>query len=187
MFAAFARRLTAWYVGAAVVMVFVVVSVLAVVGLALYVRVLDDGVRADAREASAVSVRAAARHQPFVDAARSLEQRLARPGIRMLAVAPPPPGPRPAHPGPRLLEGPPRTLVLNGRVLHADPRTTRLMGSTIGFGISTLFGSRFQRVDFLGGDLWILIDPDVMERTALVLLLAIIVIELAVKHWGGAL
>ena len=98
MFTSFARRLTGWYVVGAVTLVASVLGAFAVVGLVLYVHTIQDGIDAAARDAQAFSVRAAIRHQSFIDSALEVEQRLARPGIRMIA----------AQRG----DGPPRQLVI---------------------------------------------------------------------------
>jgi signal transduction histidine kinase len=102
MFHSFARRLTGWYVVSAAVMVVAVLAAFAVVGLVMYVRMVQDGIDADAREAQAYSVRAALRGDHFQNAAVELENRLERPGIRMVAVGPfprtMPDAPRPLSP-----------------------------------------------------------------------------------------
>jgi signal transduction histidine kinase len=102
MFHSFARRLTGWYVVSATVMVAAVLAAVAVVGLVAYVRMVQDGIDADAREAQAYSVRAALRGDRFQDAAVELENRLQRPGIRMVAMGPfprtMPDAPRPLSP-----------------------------------------------------------------------------------------
>ncbi|MBV8300188.1 MAG: HAMP domain-containing histidine kinase [Candidatus Eremiobacteraeota bacterium] len=94
MFTSFARRLTGWYVVAAVTVVVVLLGAFAIVGLGVYVRTVQDSIDADAREVQAFGQRAAARHEAFVAAAVEIEQRLARPGIRMVASGPYPHRPR---------------------------------------------------------------------------------------------
>jgi signal transduction histidine kinase len=88
VFTSFARRLTGWYVVAAVTVVVVLLGVFAIVGLGTYVRFIQDSIDADAREVQAFGQRAAARHESFVAAAVEIEKRLARPGIRMVASGP---------------------------------------------------------------------------------------------------
>ncbi len=80
MFTKFARRLTGWYVAAAVTLVVLVIGAFAVVGLDVYIHVIQDGVDADAREVQAFAVRAATRHEGFIPAAIEVEGRLSRPG-----------------------------------------------------------------------------------------------------------
>jgi signal transduction histidine kinase len=193
MFTSFARRLTAWYVVAAVVSVTALLGALAIVALFSYVHFVNDGIDADAREAEAFSARAVTRHEPFVQAASEIETRLARNGIRMVAAGPFPPRP---NRGPRLTSVPllikpganghsppmppqardfPRpTTVVGGRVVQGDPRSLRLNGSRIGFALGTLTGARVNRLDFAGGELAMLPDPDATVRFALLLLAAVL-------------
>jgi signal transduction histidine kinase len=206
MFTRFARRLTGWYVAAAVVMVVGLLGAFAVIGLGVYVHVIQDSIDSDAREVQAFAVRAAARHQSFVDASVEIEKRLARPGIRIVAAGPFPRGP---HDGPRSLvpratsapilmrpapsrpreeapkgsggardSGPPLppNVIVDGRITHGDPRIIRSQGSRIGFGLGTLLGAQFRHIDFLDGDLRILPDPDAMLRVALWMLAGVIVV-----------
>jgi signal transduction histidine kinase len=104
MFTSFARRLTGWYVVAATMLVVALALVVAVIGLASYVRVTQDSIDSDAREVAAFSIRSALRGQRFADAAVEIEKRLARPGIRMVAAGPfprnGPDAPRPFEPRP---------------------------------------------------------------------------------------
>jgi signal transduction histidine kinase len=205
MFTSFARRLTAWYVAAAVTLVVTLLGVFAVVGLSVYVHVIQDGIDADARETEAFAERAAARHQRFVDAALEVEKRLARPGIRMVAAGPfPHDFPRPAAPratsAPLLIRpaparshdhatssaannaaarnGPqmPDYVVVNGQVVHTDPRLVRNQGSRIGFALGTALGAHFQRVDLADGELRIMPDPDATLNIVLWLLGGVVVV-----------
>jgi signal transduction histidine kinase len=88
MFTSFARRLTGWYVAAAVTVVVGLVGAAAVVALAAYVHGVQDTIDVDAREVQAFSARAAQRRQSFLSAALEVEKRLARPGVRMIASGP---------------------------------------------------------------------------------------------------
>src|ERR1700680_4948321 len=88
MFTSFARRLTGWYVAAAVTLVVAVLGAFAVVALVLYVHTIQDSIDADARNIEAFAVRATAQHERFGDAAVGLVQHLARPGVRMVAAGP---------------------------------------------------------------------------------------------------
>ena len=190
MFTSFARRLTAWYVVAAVVSVAALLGALAIIALFSYVRFVNDGIDADAREAEAFSARAAARRQPFVQAASEFETRLAHNGIRMVAAGPfphrPVRGPRvtslpllikpdgTASPPPRPPRAPAPTSVIGGRVVQGDPRSLRLSGSRIGFALGTLAGAHVTRMEFVGGELGLLPDPDATLHFALWLLAAVV-------------
>ena len=205
MFTTFARRLTGWYVAAAVTMVVTVLVVVAALALSTYVHGLQDTIDTDAREAEAFALRAAMQRQPFVDAAVEIEKRLARPGIRMVAAGPfvrdgnrpssresgpvlmrPTPATRPpVRPRPQLdarvpnVVGPPIPpyVVVNGVVFqNRDPREIRSTGSRFGFALNAALGSHFQRVDLAGGNLSIIIDPDATQRFALWLLLGVTVL-----------
>ena len=206
MFASFARRLTGWYVTAAVILVVAVLGAMAVVALTLYVHSVQDGIDVTAREADAFSARAEQRHQSFQDAAVEIERRLARPGIRMIAAGPfhhdasqaPEPhattvplllkaapaghGPerrsgKPAQPE-RERSGPrgPEYVVVNGERYLGDPRVVRTQGSRIGFALGTLFGAHLQRIDFVDGELRVFPDADATLRVALWLLGGVLVV-----------
>ncbi len=105
MFASFARRLTFWYVAAAVALVATLLCAFAVSGLFLYVNLVQGNIEADAREAEAFSMRAALRNEAFTGAALEFEKRMSRPGVRLIAWGGvphrPPPGraiPEPSEP-----------------------------------------------------------------------------------------
>jgi signal transduction histidine kinase len=203
MFTKFARRLTGWYVAAAVTLVVVVLGAFAVVGLYVYVHVIQDGIDADAREAQAFALRSAQRHESFIQAAQEVESRLSRPGIRILAVGHPPhdathrTGPsmtsvpmliRQAPPRPPgfpdtsfAATGPPGSgikapVIIDGRVSYIDPRLIRFQGSRIGFALGTALGAHFQRVELDNGELRILPDPDATQRVALALLFGVLLV-----------
>ena len=201
MFASFSRRLTSWYVVAAVTFVVVVLSALALAALYAYVHLVQGNIDADAREAEAFSARAMTRGETFVAAAKEFEGRMNRPGVRMVAFMGPPrpgerdgreytrpmllkPGPSPTHhavptrPSARTYDGPPPfdgppTLVVNGAVLRGDPRHQAFDGSRIGFALETAFGGRLRRVDFVGGALSLVPDVNATFAVATWLLLAI--------------
>jgi len=207
MFGAFARRLTGWYVTGAVILVFCVSGAFAIVGLVAYVHVVQDGIDADAREAQAFAVRAAARHETFEAAARDIEARLARPGIRMIATRRPPHlggvrgpdargprGPR-AVSGPLLVRGPEPSRTATDRTRFGgfggstpppsivdgkvvhQPPGQFVAGSRIGFALGTAFGAHFQRIDLGDGDLRIVPDADATARVALQLLLGMVLVS----------
>jgi two-component system, OmpR family, sensor kinase len=191
MFTSFARRLTAWYVVAAVVSVAALLGALAIVALFSYVHFVSDGIDADARQAEAFSLRAVSRGESFVQAATEIETRFARSGIRMVATGPFPPHPdhmprvtsvpllikpagggRPPPAPPQVREFPRPITVFGGRVVQGDPRSLRLSGSRIGFALGTLAGARVNRLDFVGGELAMLPDPDATLRFVVWLMLA---------------
>ena len=200
MFSSFARRVTGWYVVAATALVVVLFSAVALVVLIAYVHMIQDGIDADAREAQAFAVRSSSRGATFATAALEIEQRLSRPGIRMVAAGPfprPPDAPRPeprATSAPMLMRAAPQArasyapdrsgsadrppvpeyVFVNGTRVHEDPRDVRTRGSRIGFALNTAFGAHFQHVDLLDGELRIIPDPDATQRIALWLLLGVL-------------
>jgi signal transduction histidine kinase len=92
MFTHFARRLTSWYVAAAVVLVVAVLGAFAVVALVLYVKVVNDGIDNGAHAATGFAARAVSRHETFKDAAIEFQQRERHTGVRVIASrAPRPP------------------------------------------------------------------------------------------------
>jgi two-component system OmpR family sensor kinase len=202
MFGSFARRLTGWYVVAAVMMVFAVSGAFAIAGMLSYTHVIQDGIDADAREAQAFAVRAAARHEPFMAMAAEIESRLKRPGIRLVATQRPPrerqgPGSGRAISGPLLMrpepqrplanpsaapsglerkhETPPPSLV-DGQIQHLPPGQF-VGGSRIGFALGTAFGAHFQRVDLGEGDLRVVPDAETTQRVAVLLLLGMFLVS----------
>jgi signal transduction histidine kinase len=202
MFHSFARRLTGWYVVAAVTVVFVLLTAFAAIGMLMYVRMIQEGIDADAREAQAIAVRAAVRHETFTETAMEIETRLARPGIRLIASQRPSrearpgrrrsisgpllvnPGPQrppqiiyksPAGQIPRPEESPPPALV-DGHLRQVDPRQA-ISGSRIGFALGTAFGAHFQRVDLGEGDLRIVPDPEATQRVALQMLAGVLLVS----------
>jgi len=180
MFTRFARRLTSWYVAAAVALVFVVSIAAAVVAMSFYARIVGDGISDGAREAAAFAARAAIRGQTFESAALELEQRDHRTGVRMYATR-----------RQSAAEGPERApipyTVVDGRVEHRDIRTLRFAGPRLGLALSTAFGTRPQRIEFLDGDLQLFAAPEDFQRIALWLLAGIIVVSTGagVLAWFG--
>ncbi|HTD35437.1 MAG TPA: histidine kinase dimerization/phospho-acceptor domain-containing protein, partial [Candidatus Elarobacter sp.] len=200
MFDRFARRVTVWYVVAATALVVVLFAAVALVVLIAYVHMIQDGIDADAREAQAFAVRSSSRGASFAAAALEIEQRLSRPGIRMVAAGPFPRPPDAPRPEPRTTSAPmlmraapqarasyapdrsgsadrppvPEYVFVNGTRVHEDPRDVRTRGSRIGFALNTAFGAHFQHVDLLDGELRIIPDPDATQRIALWLLLGVL-------------
>ncbi|HEY6235057.1 MAG TPA: hypothetical protein VIW69_08180, partial [Candidatus Elarobacter sp.] len=124
MFSSFARRLTFWYVAAAVALVFVVACAAAVVAMSFYARIVSDGISDGARDAAAFGARAVVRGESFENAAIELEQRDHRTGVRMYASRRP--GPEGLHKRPEVAPIP--YTVVDGRVEHKDVRTLRFEG-----------------------------------------------------------
>ncbi|HWT06763.1 MAG TPA: hypothetical protein VN224_13460, partial [Xanthomonadales bacterium] len=184
MFASFARRLTFWYVAAAVALVFVVSLAAAVVAMSFYARIVADGISDGAREAAAFAARAAVRHQDFEGAAIELERRDRRTGVRMYATHHPPP-PEGARGRPHVAPIP--YTIVDGRVEHKDVRTLRFAGPQLGLALPTAFGTRSQRIEFLDGDLQLFPAPEDFQRIALWLLAAVIVVSAGagVLAWFG--
>ena len=200
MFTRFARRLTGWYVAAAVTLVVFVIGGFAVAGLYVYVHVIQDGVDADAREVQAFAERAATRHESFVAAATEIEHRLSRPGIRIIAYGRASgepnrgsghqatsvpllirraPRPSPAAQRPPLARAPASTfvpMVADGRVTYVDPSSVHVEGSRIGFALGTALGAHLQRVDLDNGNVRVFPDPDATERVAFWLLVGIVLV-----------
>jgi two-component system OmpR family sensor kinase len=94
MFASVSRRLTTWYVTAAVILVTLVMTSLAIVVLVFYGRLLQESIDADSIEAISFSARAVERHERFASAAIEFEQRSHRSGIHIIASDTPPRQPR---------------------------------------------------------------------------------------------
>lgn len=170
MFTSFARRLTLWYVAAAVALVMLLLAACAILVLAVYVHAVQDGVDTDAREAQALADRAAARHEPFIALATEIEQRLSLHGIRMVAVARPTPPRRLGREPMSASRGTPPLAVVNGKVTRTDPRLIRFDSNRFGLALATAFGARLQHVDLGDGDLRIFPDPEATQRMALWLL-----------------
>ena len=204
MFTNFARRLTSWYVAAAVVLVVAVLGAFAIVALLLYVKVVNDGIDDGARAATGFAARAAARHQSFLDAAIEFQGREHRTGVRVIAARearpaasaahrdplpaqfpltlrpPPSEGPRRAdeqakHAG-APADGPAQgaVTVFNGKAVAGDQRAVRFAGSRLGFALATLFGAHVRRIPFLGGLLYFSPDPNAVEALAAWLALGIV-------------
>jgi signal transduction histidine kinase len=201
VFTSFARRLTAWYVAAAVALVAIVLGAFSVAALSLYVHLLQANVDAVAHDAQAFALRARSRHQGFVSGAEEFEQRTRAPGVRIVAAGPfgrggPPratgafatplmmrPG-EPAPPTPPALrfhglpERPP-SIVVDGNVVHGDPRSVSFAGNRFGFALGTAFGTHLIRSDFLGGELRLLPDPNAISAVAMWLLSGVIIVAAA--------
>jgi signal transduction histidine kinase len=203
MFASFSRRLTAWYVAAAVGLVVIVLGAFSVGALFLYVHLLQENVDATAREAQALAVRASSRRESFVAAAVEFERRTRIYGLRVTGYGPlgpplPPSAPfvspllirtvsRPVRlptPTPRGADGshhglPPPSLVIDGRIEPGDARIVSYAGNRLGFALGTAFGTHVVRVDFDGGELRLLPDPNAISLVAFSLLAAVLAVAAA--------
>ena len=198
MFGSFARRLTSWYVVAATVLVFVIVSTFAVVALWFYVHIVNEGIDNSARSAAGFALRAAARKEPFHDAAVEFEQRDKNTGVRAVATLFPPPPPNGRlrgqltiggmqsreHVEPGAAKPPPPPgethalySIVNGRVVHDNPRDVRFAGSRLGFALATAFGAHVSRVPFLEGAIFFSPDPDAVQNAALALFAAVLLVS----------
>jgi signal transduction histidine kinase len=176
MFTSFSRRLTAWYVAAAVALVFVLATGFAVLGMSFYARIVSDGINDGAREAAAFGARAVIRGQSFESAAIELEQRDHRTGVRMYAVKRPPP-PERVRAQPQ--EAPIPTTIVDGQIVHKELRALRFAGPRLGLALATAFGARPQRIEFLDGDLQLYAAPEDFQRIALWLLAGIVIVSAA--------
>lgn len=184
MFTSFARRLTSWYVAAAVGLVSVVAFAFALFAMSFFGHIVGDGVNDGAREATAFAARAAARHQAFESAAIELEQRDHRAGVMMYATRRPQ-VPERTRTRPQLTPDP--YTIVDGRVLHTDLRALRSAAPRLGLALATVFSVRPQRVNFLEGDLLIAPAPEEFQRIALWLLLGIVLVGTGsgVLAWFG--
>ncbi len=183
MFTSFARRLTSWYVAAAVALVFAIALAFASLAMSFYAHIVSDGISDGAREAAAFGARAAIRHQSFESAAIELEKRDHRTGVRMYAMR------RPDHDGARGRPdaAPIPSTVVDGRVVHQDVRTLRFAGPRLGLALSTALGTRPQHIEFLNGDLQLAAATEDFQRIALWLLAGIVLVSGAagVLAWLG--
>ncbi len=175
MFTSFARRLTAWYVAAAVALVFVVACACAVIAMGFYAHIVSDGISDGARNAAAFGARAGIRGQSFESAAIELEQREHRTGVRMYAT--PRRTPERARGRPEVPRIP--TTIVDGRVVHEEVRSLRFGGPRLGLALSTAFGTRPEHIEFLDGDLQLAAAPEDFQRIAIWLLAGIILVSAA--------
>jgi two-component system OmpR family sensor kinase len=184
VFTRFARRLTFWYVAAAVALVFVIAFVAALVAMSFYARIVSDGISDGAREAAAFAARAAVRHQTFESAAVELEHRDHRTGVVMYATRRPP---APAGERGRPDRAPIPYTIVNGQVVHQDVRTLRFASPRLGLSLATAFGTRTQRIEFLDGDLQLSAAAEDFQRIAVWLLAGIILVSAVagVLAWFG--
>ncbi len=172
MFASLARRLTAWYVFVAVLLVVLLAGTVVAVGLVLYARDANEQIGALARQVPDIEARAVDDRDDWAAAEALLVRRLARPGLTVVARPPPPPRPFARSdsrtPGPRQLDDRPP------------------FGNRFGFVAASSLGIHIARERFFGGLVIIFVDVDrlaAIVETSLGVLLAIGVFA-AVAAWA---
>ena len=89
MFGSLARRLTAWYVFVAVLLVVFLAGAVIVAGLLLYARDVNDQIGAFARQVPDIEARALSDGDHWDAARKLLLRRLGRPGLTVRAIQPP--------------------------------------------------------------------------------------------------
>jgi signal transduction histidine kinase len=146
VFGSLARRLTAWYVFVAVLLVVLLAGSVIATGLVLYGHDANEQIGALARQVSDIDARAAADGDDWNAAQALLLRRLARPGFMVKAVPPPP---RARLPG-------------DGRYgpasLRAEPPP--LFPNRFGFLAASSLGIRVSRQPFASGIAIIFVDVD---------------------------
>ena len=135
MFVSLAKRLTAWYVFVAMILIVLVVGASSVFAFTLFARATNEAEESGARVVRDYEVRAKIRHQNVDSANRTLLARVERPGLRVRIV------PSGVHDEKRILDSHP--------VAPHDGRSQAL------FAFGTLIGIKVERVPFLGGRVFI--------------------------------
>jgi signal transduction histidine kinase len=169
MYHAFSRRLTSWYVGAAVIGALVVVLAFAVLSMVLYTRLLDESAEGIASAARDAGVRAAHRQEPFTPTALLFERRNAHAGILISAVEHPPRpfGPPAQRRGSVLVNGvvrtqrPPRPMGWESPGMRYGAGWPP--GGRLGMTAIEMLGGRPRRVAFDGGEMIVMLDPRRLE------------------------
>lgn len=162
MFSSLARRLTAWYVVVAVLLVVLLAGSVIVTGLLLYGRDLNEQIEAIARQIPDIEARAVADGDDWKAGEALLLRRVGRPGLMVQAV-PPPPGvralPRNAEFGIfRLPEHHPGTDPAPGKSPPPRQEYRPLYGDRFGFVAATSLGLHPVRRSFLGGIAIVFVD-----------------------------
>lgn len=185
MFSSLARRLTAWYVFVAVLLVVLLAGAVIVTGMLLYGRDANEQIAALARQVPDIETRAAGDNDSWAAAQALLLRRLARPGFTV-KVLPPPPGSRPQAGDGRYgyFRFPPGKPAAAGapdqnRSPQRPPDPPPLFANRFGFAAASLLGMRPSRKPFLGGAAIIFVDVDRVQ--------SIIFISLGVLAVTGAL
>ncbi len=140
MFASLAKRLTAWYVFVAMLLLALVVGASSVFAFTLFARATNEAADSGARVARDYEARARNRHQSFDSASKVLLSRLDRPGLRVRII---PPGVRDDK---RIRDSHP--------IPPTDGRARAL------YAFDSLIGVKGARVPFLGGRVFIFETPD---------------------------
>lgn len=135
MFVSLAKRLTAWYVFVAMILIVLVVGASSVFAFTLFARATNEAEESGARVVRDYEVRAKNRHQNVDSANHTLLARIERPGLRVRII---PSGVRDEK---KILDSHP--------VAPHDGRTQAL------FAFGTLIGIKVERVPFLGGRVFI--------------------------------
>jgi two-component system OmpR family sensor kinase len=167
MFASLARRLTAWYVFVAVVLVVLLAGSVVVTGLLLYAHDANDQISALRKQIPDIEARAASDKDDWSQAQALLVRRLSRPGFVIKTIAPPP---RPPHPPPDGRYGyfryPPGPIALpaarpprgDENQHHAEPPL--LFTNRFGFIAAQSLGIRLARGEYMDGGAVIFVDVD---------------------------
>ncbi len=161
MFASLARRLTAWYVFVAILLVVLLAGSVVAVGLTLYARDANEQIGALARQVPDIEARAVSDGDDWTTAQALLLRRLARPGLTVATRQPPPPP----------FARPPR----GGFSMPRRPDDRPLFGNRLGFVAASSLGIHVARERFMGGFAIIFVDVDrlaAIVETSLVVLLA---------------
>ncbi len=138
MFASLARRLTAWYVVVATLLVLLLAGSVMLAALFLYARETNEQIEAVGRQIPDIEARARADRDDWAAGSQLLVRRVARPGISIQAI-PRPPYFAPRPPDRRGVAGAP---PVPGRAFYND---------RLGFLAATFLGIRPIRRPYLGG------------------------------------
>lgn len=163
MFGTLARRLTAWYVFVAVVLVVLLAGSVVVAGLLLYAKDANEQILALARQVPDIETRAATDNDSWETAQALLLRRLSRPGFTVKAV-PPPPGARGRPSDGRF--GYFRYPAQRPNAVPTSPPAARpeppplLFANRFGYLAASSLGIRLSRQPFLSGLAIIFVDVD---------------------------
>jgi signal transduction histidine kinase len=159
----------------------VLLSVVGVIGLALFAHEVNASIALAGINAKAFASRAASRYPPFVEAAYEFENREVHEGMHTFAALPRSPRPRPGTAGP-IRPGPLNdTVVVDGVVRHGLTPRSRYEGSRFGYAIATLFGVRVPPPQpFLNGFISFSPDPALFQNVALIVIGSVLLAAIAV-------
>ena len=139
MFGSLARRLTAWYVVVATLLVLLLAGSVMLAALFLYARETNEQIEAVGRQIPDIEARARADRDDWVAGSHLLLRRAARPGISIQAL-PRPPDYNAVRPPERRVAGDP-----------PPPPVRAFYNDRLGFLAATFLGIRPVRRPFLGG------------------------------------